>query len=115
MTMEGIRGALDRAVRVPGVTNVWIQPIKNRIDMLATGVKTPVGVKVSGADLAEIERIAVEVEHAVADVPGTASAYAERPVGGRFVEIDIDREAAARYMLTVRDVQEVVQNRRGRP
>lgn len=109
MTMEGIRGALDRAVQVPGVTNVWIQPIKNRIDMLATGVKTPVGVKVSGADLAEIERIAVEVERAVAEVPGTASAYAERPAGGRFVEIDIDRAAAARYMLSVRDVQEVVQ------
>ena len=109
MTMERIRDELDRAVQVPGVTNVWIQPIKNRIDMLATGIKTPVGVKVSGADLAVIERIAVEVERAIADIPGTASAYAERPVGGRFIEIDIDRDAAARYMLSIRDVQEVVQ------
>jgi Cu(I)/Ag(I) efflux system membrane protein CusA/SilA len=109
MTMAGIRDALDRVVQVPGVTNVWIQPIKNRIDMLATGIKTPVGVKVSGADLSVIERIAVEVERAVGDIPGTASAYAERPVGGRFIEIDVKRDAAARYMMSVRDVQEVVQ------
>ncbi|MEO1495145.1 MAG: CusA/CzcA family heavy metal efflux RND transporter [Pseudomonadota bacterium] len=109
MTMEKIRNELDRIVQVPGVTNVWIQPIKNRIDMLATGIKTPVGVKVSGADLDIIEQIAVDVERAVADIPGTASAYAERPVGGRFIEIDIDRQAAARYMLSIADVQEVVQ------
>ena len=109
MTMEGIRNALDKAVQVPGVTNVWIQPIKNRIDMLATGIKTPVGVKVTGADLDVIERIAVEVERAVAGIPGTASAYAERPVGGRFIEIDVNRDAAARYMMSIRDVQEVVQ------
>ncbi|MCB1479729.1 MAG: efflux RND transporter permease subunit [Rhodobiaceae bacterium] len=109
MTMEGIRDALDKAVQVPGVTNVWIQPIKNRIDMLATGIKTPVGVKVTGADLDVIEKIAVDVERAVAGIPGTASAYAERPVGGRFIEIDVNREAAARYMMSIRDVQEVVQ------
>lgn len=109
MTMERIRDALDEAVQVPGVTNVWIQPIKNRIDMLATGIKTPVGVKVSGADLDVIEAIAVQVERVVAGIEGTASAYAERPVGGRFIEVDIDRRAAARYMLSVRDIQEVVQ------
>ncbi|MEM7566387.1 MAG: CusA/CzcA family heavy metal efflux RND transporter [Pseudomonadota bacterium] len=109
MTMDGIRDELDRLVQVPGVTNVWIQPIKNRIDMLATGIKTPVGVKVSGADLDVIERIAVEVERAMADIPGTASAYAERPVGGRFIEVDVRRDAAARYMMSVADVQEVVQ------
>jgi Cu(I)/Ag(I) efflux system membrane protein CusA/SilA len=109
MTMDGIRAELDRVVQVPGVTNVWIQPIKNRIDMLATGIKTPVGVKVSGPDLAEIERLVVEVERAVGDIEGTLSAYAERPVGGRFIEIDVDRAAAARYMLSIRDVQEVVQ------
>ncbi len=109
MTMEGIREALDRAVQIPGVTNVWIQPIKNRIDMLATGIKTSVGVKVSGADLDVIERIAIEIEGVVADIPGTASAYAERPVGGRFIEIAVDRAAAARYMMSVRDVQAVVQ------
>ena len=107
--MDDIRNELDARVQVPGVTNVWIQPIKNRIDMLATGVKTPVGVKVSGADLSVIEEIAVAVEQAVADIPGTASAYAERPVGGRFIEIDIDRAAAARYALSIEDVQEVVQ------
>ncbi|MEL6207294.1 MAG: CusA/CzcA family heavy metal efflux RND transporter [Pseudomonadota bacterium] len=109
MTMEKIRDELDARVQVPGVTNVWIQPIKNRIDMLATGIKTPVGVKVSGADLTVIEDIAIAVERAVADISGTASAYAERPVGGRFIEIDIDRAAAARYMLSIREIQEVVQ------
>jgi len=109
MTMEGIRNELDRVVQIPGVTNVWIQPIKNRIDMLATGIKTPVGVKIAGADLNVIEDIGIAIEEAVRDIDGTASAYAERPVGGRFIEIDVDREAAARYMMTVRDVQDVVQ------
>ncbi|MEO3415963.1 efflux RND transporter permease subunit [Roseovarius sp. CAU 1744] len=109
ITMDDIRAELDKRVQVPGVTNVWIQPIKNRIDMLATGIKTPVGVKVSGADLDVIEEIAVAVERAVADIPGTTSAYAERPVGGRYIEIDIDRAAAARYALSIVDVQQVVQ------
>ncbi|MBY6059011.1 efflux RND transporter permease subunit [Leisingera daeponensis] len=109
MTMELIRRELDRIVQVPGVTNVWIQPIKNRIDMLATGIKSPVGVKVSGPDLSVIEDIGVEVERAVSDIEGTVSAYAERPVGGRFVEIDVDRKAAARYMMSVHEIQDVVQ------
>lgn len=109
MTMETIRNELDRVVQIPGVTNVWIQPIKNRIDMLATGIKTPVGVKISGADLGVIERIGIEVEQVVASINGTSSAYAERPVGGRFIEINVDRDAAARYMMSVRDVQDVVQ------
>ena len=109
ITMEDIRSELDKRVQVPGVTNVWIQPIKNRIDMLATGIKTPVGVKISGADLNVIEEIAVAVERAVVDIPGTSSAYAERPVGGRYIEIDIDRAAAARYALSIADVQQVVQ------
>jgi len=109
MTIDGIRAELDRIVRVPGVTNVWIMPIRNRIDMLATGVKTPVGIKVAGEDLEVIERIAVDIERAVQGIDGTASAYAERPVGGRFIEVDIDRAAAARYMLNIADVQEVVQ------
>ncbi len=108
-TMETIRADLDRAVQVPGVTNVWIQPIKNRIDMLATGIKTPVGVKISGAELHVIEEIGTQVERIAADVPGTTSAYAERPVGGRYIEINPDRDAAARYMMSVRDVQDVVQ------
>ncbi|MDV7145590.1 CusA/CzcA family heavy metal efflux RND transporter [Tropicimonas sp. TH_r6] len=109
MTMEGIRAELDRVVQVPGVTNVWIQPIKNRIDMLATGIKTPVGVKITGADLTQIERIGIAVEDAVRGIDGTTSAYAERPVGGRFIEIDVNRAAAARYMMSVQDVQNVVQ------
>ncbi|WP_282063623.1 efflux RND transporter permease subunit [Roseobacter litoralis] len=109
MTMETIRNELDRVVQIPGVTNVWIQPIKNRIDMLATGIKTPVGVKISGADLSVIEQIGIEVERVVADIDGTASAYAERPIGGRFIEINVDRDAAARYMMSVRDIQDVVQ------
>ncbi|WP_424972961.1 efflux RND transporter permease subunit [Dinoroseobacter sp. S76] len=109
MTMENIRNELDRIVQIPGVTNVWIQPIKNRIDMLATGIRTPVGVKISGADLNVITDIGIEVERAVSDIEGTASAYAERPVGGRFIEIDVKRDAAARYMMSVRDVQDVVQ------
>jgi len=96
-------------VQVPGVTNVWIQPIKNRIDMLATGIKTPVGVKISGADLNVIGQIGIEVERTVAGIDGTTSTYAERPVGGRFVEINPDREAAARHMMSVRDIQDVVQ------
>ncbi len=109
MTMGKIRDELDRTVQIPGVTNVWIQPIKNRIDMLATGIRTPVGVKISGADLNVITDIGIEVERAVSDIEGTASAYAERPVGGRFIEIDVKRDAAARYMMSVRDVQDVVQ------
>lgn len=109
MTMDKIRDELDRAVQVPGVTNVWIQPIKNRIDMLATGIKTPVGVKISGADLAVIEQIGIEVEKAVASIEGTASAYAERPIGGRFIEINVNREAAARYNMSVREIQDIVQ------
>lgn len=109
MTMEKIRDELDRAVQMPGVTNVWIQPIKNRIDMLATGIKTPVGVKISGADLKIIEQIGIEIERVVAGISGTASAYAERPVGGRFIEIDVTREQAARYMMSVREIQDVVQ------
>ncbi|EAQ24927.1 efflux RND transporter permease subunit [Roseovarius sp. 217] len=110
MTMERIRDELDRIVQVPGVTNVWIQPIKNRIDMLATGIKTPVGVKISGADLSVIEQIGVEVEKAVAGIDGTASAFAERPIGGRFVEINVNRDVAARYMMSVREIQDVVQS-----
>ncbi len=108
VTMDDIRAELDRTVQVPGVTNVWIMPIKNRLDMLSTGLKTPVGVKVSGPDLAEISRLAMRIETVVKEVPGTLSAYAERPVGGRFLSVDIDRETAARYGLNIADVQDVV-------
>jgi len=108
LTMEDIKADLDRAVKVPGVTNVWIMPIKNRIDMLATGVKTPVGIKVAGPDLQEIGRITAAIEAAVKVIPGTVSAYAERPVGGRYIDLDIQRDAASRYGLNIADIQEIV-------
>ncbi|MBL8687574.1 MAG: efflux RND transporter permease subunit [Rhodospirillaceae bacterium] len=108
LTLESLKAELDRIVRVPGMPNTWTMPIKNRIDMLATGIKTPVGVKVSGPDLSQVDRIASSVEQALKGVPGTASAYAERPVGGRYVEISIDRKAAARYGLNIADVQQIV-------
>ncbi|HEX5628570.1 MAG TPA: CusA/CzcA family heavy metal efflux RND transporter, partial [Usitatibacteraceae bacterium] len=108
MTMEKLVEELDRTVKVPGLANIWVPPIRNRIDMLATGIKSPVGVKVSGQDLAEIERIAGEVERAVKELPGVSSALAERLTGGRYIDIDIDRDRAARYGLNVTDVQSLV-------
>ncbi|HEX6633311.1 MAG TPA: CusA/CzcA family heavy metal efflux RND transporter, partial [Usitatibacter sp.] len=104
MTMAKLVDELDRTVKVPGLANLWVPPIRNRIDMLATGIKSPVGVKVSGPDLAELDRIAREVENAVKAVPGVTSAIAERLTGGRYVDIAIDRHAAARYGLNVADV-----------
>jgi Cu(I)/Ag(I) efflux system membrane protein CusA/SilA len=108
MTPDRLVEELDRVVRVPGLSNIWVPPIRNRIDMLATGIKSPVGVKVAGTDLAEIDRIAAEIERAVKDVPGVSSALAERLAGGRYIDVDIDRDAAARYGLNVADVQSVV-------
>ncbi|MFZ5669004.1 MAG: efflux RND transporter permease subunit [Pseudomonadota bacterium] len=108
MTPERLVEELDRAVQVPGLANVWVPPIRNRIDMLATGIKSPVGVKVSGPDLAELDRIAREVEAVARTTPGVSSALAERLTGGRYVDIDIDRAAAARYGLNIADVQEIV-------
>jgi Cu(I)/Ag(I) efflux system membrane protein CusA/SilA len=108
MTPEKLVDELDRTVRVPGLANVWVPPIRNRIDMLATGIKSPIGVKVSGADLAEIDRIAHDVETVAKTVPGVSSALAERLTGGRYVDVDIDRAAAARYGLNIADVQEIV-------
>jgi Cu(I)/Ag(I) efflux system membrane protein CusA/SilA len=108
MTPDRLVEELDRAVQVPGLANVWVPPIRNRIDMLATGIKSPIGVKVSGADLAEIDRIAGEVERAAKSVPGVSSALAERLTGGRYVDVDIDRAAAARYGLNIADVQSIV-------
>jgi Cu(I)/Ag(I) efflux system membrane protein CusA/SilA len=108
MTPDKLVEELDRAVQVPGLANVWVPPIRNRIDMLATGIKSPIGVKVSGEDLAELERVALQVEGVAARVPGVSSALAERLSGGRYVDIDIDRTAAARYGLNIADVQEIV-------
>jgi Cu(I)/Ag(I) efflux system membrane protein CusA/SilA len=108
MTPEKLVEELDRAVKVPGLANIWVPPIRNRIDMLATGIKSPIGVKVSGSDLAEIDRIARDVEGVAKTVPGVSSALAERLTGGRYVDIDIDRAAAARYGLNISDVQAIV-------
>jgi Cu(I)/Ag(I) efflux system membrane protein CusA/SilA len=99
---------MDSAVRIPGVTNAWTMPIKGRIDMLATGIRTPVGIKIFGPDLSELERLGKEVEAMVAMVPGTRSVFAERAVSGYYLDIDIDREAAARYGLNVGDIQAVI-------
>ncbi|MBU2031057.1 MAG: CusA/CzcA family heavy metal efflux RND transporter, partial [Alphaproteobacteria bacterium] len=108
MTPEKLIEELDRAVQVPGLSNVWVPPIRNRIDMLATGIKSPVGVKVSGSDLAAMDRIAAQVADVARTVPGVTSALAERLTGGRYVDIDIDRRAAARYGLNIADVQSIV-------
>jgi len=108
MTPEKLVDELDRAVRVPGLTNIWIPPIRNRIDMLATGIKSPIGVKIAGANLEEIDRVSQQVEAVARKVPGVSSALAERLVGGRYVDIDIDRQDAARYGLNIADVQSIV-------
>ena len=105
MTRERLVAELERAVQVPGLTNAWTMPIKTRIDMLSTGIKTPVGVKLAGPDLAVLERLGQEVERTVRDLPGTSSVYAERVMGGNYLDIAIDRDAIARYGLTVEDVQ----------
>ena len=108
MTPAKLIEELDRVVKVPGLSNVWVPPIRNRIDMLSTGIKTPVGVKVSGADLGQIDKIATQIEAVVKKVPGVTSALAERVAGGRYIDIDIDRARAARYGLAVTDVQSVI-------
>ncbi len=106
--LDQLIAEMNTALQLPGVSNAWTMPIKARIDMLSTGIRTPVGVKVFGPDLHVLERLATEVERAVHDVPGTTSAFAERLEGGRYVEIETDREAAARYGLSVQDVERVV-------
>ena len=108
LTPDGLRRELDRVVQVPGLKNVWVMPIKTRIDMLATGVKTPLGIRISGPELDEIERIGRDIEAVLAELPGTASVFAERVAGGRYVDIKIDRLAASRFGLNVSDVHDVV-------
>jgi Cu(I)/Ag(I) efflux system membrane protein CusA/SilA len=108
MSIDDIRRELDRAVQVPGLTNAWVWPIKTRIDMLATGIKTPVGIKVTGPDLAVIQSIGTRIEALLRDLPGTASVYSERVAGGRYVTVDIRRDEASRYGLNIDDVQDVV-------
>lgn len=108
MTPDKLVEELDRVVKVPGLSNIWVPPIRNRIDMLATGIKSPVGIKVAGADLAVIDGLATQIEAAVKGVPGVSSALAERLTGGRYIDVEVDRLAAARHGLSVADVQAVV-------
>ena len=108
MTAEKLIDELDQAVKVPGLSNIWVPPIRNRIDMLATGIKSPIGVKVAGTSLVDIERITREIEGVAKQVPGVSSALAERLTGGRYVDIKINRLAAARYGLNVDEIQAVV-------
>ncbi|MDP2179899.1 efflux RND transporter permease subunit [Methylicorpusculum sp.] len=108
MTVDKLIAEMDQALQIPGVSNAWTMPIKNRIDMLATGIRTPVGVKLFGNDLAEMERLAQQIEQAVKNVPGTISAYAERITGGYYLNIDPDYDALARYGLLVGDIQNLI-------
>ncbi len=113
MTMDKLKKELDALVQFPGLTNAWVMPIKNRIDMLATGIKTPVGVKIAGPDLEVIQKVGRQLEEVIQQVPGTVSVYSERVAGGRYLMVDIDRQAAARFGLNIADVQEVVRTALG--
>ena len=108
MTPEKLKREFDELIRFPGVTNAWVMPIKTRIDMLATGIKTPVGIKIAGPDLAEIQSIGKRLETILGELDGTASVYSERVAGGRYLNIDIDRLKAARYGLNIKDVQQII-------
>jgi Cu(I)/Ag(I) efflux system membrane protein CusA/SilA len=108
VTTESLKQELDALVKLPGVTNAWVMPIKTRIDMLATGIKTPVGIKISGPSLTEIQKIGQQIETILADVRGTASVYSERVAGGRYIKIDIQRGKAARFGLNISDIQQVI-------
>ena len=110
MTPEKLRAELDKAVQYTGLTNAWVMPIKTRIDMLATGIKTPVGIKIAGPDLKVIEKIGQQLERVLEEVPGTASVYSERVAGGRYVDVDIDRQRASRFGLNINDVQDVIRS-----
>lgn len=108
VTTDTIKEELNQLVKFPGLTNAWVMPIKTRIDMLATGIKTPVGIKVSGPDLSKIESIGKELELILKDIPGTSSVYSERVAGGRYIDIDIDRVKAARFGLSIKEIQNVI-------
>jgi len=107
-TMDDIKNEMNQRLQIPGLTNAWVWPIKTRIDMQSTGIKTPVGIKIAGADLDIIQKIGKQIETVLLDVPGTASAFSERVAGGRYVTIDINREAASRYALNIDDIQNVI-------
>lgn len=110
MTIAKLKQELDRTVKLPGVTNAWVMPIRTRIDMLATGIKTPVGIKITGPNLKEIQTIGEALEKLLPQVKGTTSVYADRAVGGRYIQVDINRKQAARYGLNIADVQMMVQS-----
>jgi len=110
LTPEDLRAELDRIVQYTGLTNAWVMPIKTRIDMLATGIKTPVGIKVAGPDLKIIESVGQDLERVLTNVAGTASVYSERVAGGRYVDVDIDRKRASRFGLNINDVQDIVRS-----
>ena len=113
MTIDKLKHELNELVQIPGLTNAWVMPIKNRIDMLATGIKTPVGIKVAGPDLDTIQEVGQQIEQVVKKIPGTVSVYSERVAGGRYVTVDIDRMSAARFALNVADIQEIVRTALG--
>ena len=108
VTTESLTAEMDRALQFPGVSNAWTMPIKARIDMLSTGIRTPVGLKVIGKDLGEMDKLARQIETVLKTVPGTSSAYAERVLGGYYLDIVPDRAALARYGIIIQDVQDVV-------
>ena len=109
-TTQQLMSEMDKAIQFPGVANAWTMPIKTRIDMLSTGIKTPIGIKVSGPDLNVLQKISLQIELAMKTLPETLSAFGDRAVGGYYIDFDINREAAARYGLTVGDVQDVIQS-----
>lgn len=108
MTLDKLIAEFDKTIQTPGLVNVWVQPIRNRIDMLSTGIKSPVGIKVAGANLQTLDKIAQEIEALVKTIPGASSVYAERLNGGRYIDIDINRIAAARYGLNIEDIQTMI-------
>src|SRR5260370_22352722 len=105
---EDLVNDMDGKLQIPGKTNAWTMPIRNRIDMLSTGIRTPVGIKIFGADLKQIEEIGKQLEQIIQKVPGTRSVYGERVSGGYFVDFDLNRPEIARYGLTIKDVQDVI-------
>ena len=109
MTLEQLRGELDRASAMPGVANIWTMPIINRIDMLTTGIRSEVGVKIFGADLARLEQLAAETAAALGTVPGAQNVYPEKTTSGQYLNITVDRQAAARYGISVGAVQDVIE------
>ncbi len=108
MTMEKLKQELQKTVSIPGLTNSWVMPIKTRIDMISTGVKTPVGIKISGPDLMVIQKLGQEIEKVIKEIPGTLSVFSERVAGARYIDININRRAAARFGLNIADIQEVI-------